>query len=435
MHGPKIEAIRAREILDSKGIPMVEVDVLTSGGYFGRGSSPCGVSVGSHEAFVLRDGDERYQGLGVRKAAKHVTDVIFPVLRGEDVRQQRTIDSIMIELDGTSDKSRLGANAIYSVSIAVARAAANSLGIPLYRYLNDAGTYTLPFPVFNMINGGTYGDMTIDFQEFLLVPSGAASYPDALRMGAEIFYRVGEVIAGRYGNHRLQIGKGAGWAAPVNEPARIFEILLEAADAAGYADDVKVGLDCAASQLYDQANDCYRIKGSSLRRRELVELLVDLAVAYPFCLIEDPVDEDDFEGHALLTERLDILISGDDLFVTNINRLRKGVELGAANAIVIKPNMVGTISEAMETAAYARGHGYLIIPGGRAGGSVDDPIPDIAVAAGAPLVKFGAPRAGEKINKYNRLLQIQDDLGESAYFLGFESLLHRGEKDHAEKSV
>jgi enolase len=420
--GSKITDIRAREIIDSKGIPMVEVDVLTSDGSLGRGSSPCGVSVGSHEAVVLRDGDERYQGLGVQKAIKHVTDIILPALRDADVCRQHTIDNIMIELDGTPDKSKLGTNAVYSVSIAVARAAANSLGIPLYRHLNDTETYTMPVPVFNMVNGGTYGDYIIDFQEFLLLPTGAGSYPEALRMGAEIFYRLEGIIARRYGRQRLQIGKGAGWAAPVNDPAQIFEILLEAASMAGYRDEVKVGLDCAASHFYDQSQGCYRIKGSHVNREDLIERLTELAEAYPLCLIEDPLDEDDFEGHASLTERLNILIAGDDLFVTNLDRLKKGMALKAANAVVIKPNMVGTISEALQAATYAETHNYRIIPGGRSGGCVDDPIPDFAVAAGARLVKFGALRAGEKINKYNRLLQIQDELGKAAVFPGFTNL-------------
>jgi enolase len=329
----------------------------------------------------------------------------------------------------------LGANAICSVSIAVARAAAACRGIPLYRHLNDCETYSLPLPVFNMINGGTYGDRKIDFQEFLLLPAGAASYPDALRMGAEVFYQLDKVIVKRYGTHGLQIGKGAGWAAPINEPAKVLELLLEAARIAGYADDVKVGIDCAASHFFDRAEGFYRFKEERLPRRALIEVLKQLAEAYPLCLIEDPLNEDDFEGHAMITRNGGILIAGDDLFVTNVDRLKKGVQMGAANAIVIKPNMVGTLSEALETVAYAKAHGYWIIPGGRAGGSVDDPITDLAVAVGAPLVKFGAPRAGEKINKYNRLLQIQDDLGTAAHFPDFVSLLHQGGKGYAQKGV
>ena len=435
MADPKIIDIKAREILDSKGIPMVEVDVLTSDGIVGRGSSPCGVSVGRHEAAVIRDGGQRYQGLGVQKAIKNVTDVILPALRGEDVCRQQHLDKLMIELDATADKSKLGANAICSVSIAVARAAAACRGIPLYRHLNDCETYSLPLPVFNMINGGTYGDLKIDFQEFLLLPAGAAGYPEALRMGAEIFFQLDKVIVKQYDRQCLQIGKGAGWAAPVKEPSKILELLLEAARIAGYADDVKVGIDCAASQFFDRTQGCYRFKDEHLQRSALIELLKELTKTYPLCLIEDPLEEDDFEGHALLTGQTQILIAGDDLFVTHLDRLKKGVQMGAANAIIIKPNMVGTISEALETAAYAKAHGYWIIPGGRAGGSVDDPITDLAVAMGAPLVKFGAPRAGEKINKYNRLLQIQDDLGSAAHFPDFVNLLCQRGKDYAQKGV
>ena len=422
MQGPKISVIKAREILDSKGIPMVEVDVLASDGSNGRGSSPCGISVGRHEAVVLRDGNKRFKGLGVRKAIENVTDIIFPALRGRNIRQQHALDSIMIELDATRDKSRLGANAIYSVSIAVARAAANSIGLPLYQYLAGSKEYTLPIPVFNMINGGIYGDKTVEIQEFLIVPTTGGSFSEALRMGVEVFYHLEGRIVQRYGQKHLQIGKGAGYAAPVNEPAEIFETLLEATVAAGYGDKFKVGLDCAASHFYDPQNGLYSYRGKKINRDEMIELLVELANTYPLCLIEDPLDEDDFEGHATITKRLNILISGDDLFVTNIARLKKGVRLGAGNAVVIKPNMVGTITEALEAADYAKDQGYCLMPGGRAGGSVDDPIPDIAVALGAPLVKFGAPRAGEKVNKYNRLLQIEDELGRNAQFFRFEDI-------------
>lgn len=423
MQGPTISTIRAREIIDSKGRPMLEVDVLASDNSMGRGSSPCGISVGRHEAIVLRDGEKRFGGLGVRKAMENVTDIIFPALRGRNIRQQHALDSIMIELDGTKDKSHLGANAIYSVSIALARAATNSLGLSLYQYLTDAKEYTLPIPVFNMLNGGVYGDRKVEIQEFLLVPTGAETYFEALRMSVEIFYQLESTIVKRFGQKHLHLGHSAGYAAPVNEPAEILQTLLDAGSAAGYTDKFKIGLDCAASHFYDQQDGCYLFRGKKTSRDEIVEFLVELANSYPLCLIEDPLNEDDFEGHASITKRLDILISGDDLFVTNIDRLKKGVSLGAANAIVIKPNMVGTISEALETAAYAREHNYCLVPGGRAGGSVDDPIPDIAVAVGAPLVKFGAPRAGEKVNKYNRLVQIEDEIGKAAQFSCFEDIM------------
>ncbi|MBW1961180.1 MAG: phosphopyruvate hydratase [Deltaproteobacteria bacterium] len=424
----RITEIRAREVLDSKGIPMVEADVIASDGSMGRATSPCGVSVGSHEAVVLRDGGERFHGLGVRKAVKNIIDTIFPALKGRDVRYQRAIDSVLNELDGTPDKSKLGANAIYSVSVAVARAASNSAGIPLYRHLGGSETYTLPIPVFNMINGGKYGGINVDFQEFLLLPTGAGSFQDALRMGVETFYHLQEVIVKRFGEHRLQIGRGAGYAAPVNEPAQVLETLLEAAEVAGYRGSVKVGLDCAATHFYDPSSHCYLFQGKSVKSRDIIKTLVELAETYPLFLIEDPLHEDDFKGHASITRRLDILIAGDDLFATQLERLKRGVSMGAGNAIVIKPNMVGTISEALETALYARDHGYCLIPGGRAGGSVDDPIPDIAIAVGASMVKFGAPRAGEKINKYNRLLQICDELGDDARWIDFKSLMQAHRK-------
>ena len=415
-----IADIRAREILDSKGLPMVEVDVLTTDGCLGRGSSPCGVSVGSHEAVVLRDGGARYGGMGVNKAISHVTEMIRPALRGRKVGDQKALDQIMIELDGTPDKSRLGANAIYSVSIALARAAAASAGVPLFRYLGGDRDYGLPTPVFNLINGGLYGERRVEIQEFLLIPSRAPDFESALRMGVEIFYQLDKVIAKRHGRAKVQIGKGAGYAAPVNEPSEIFEILLEAAGAAGFQDDVRLGLDCAASNFYDEASHAYLYKGQQLSPGQWIDFLVDLAGRYPLCLIEDPLQEDDFEGHAQLSKRLDILICGDDLFVTNLARVKKGAAMGAANAIVIKPNMVGTISEALETARYAQSQGFQLVPGGRSGGCADDPVPDIAVALGARLAKFGAPRAGEKVNKYNRLLQIRDELEGAAGFFGLK---------------
>ncbi|MEA1997390.1 MAG: phosphopyruvate hydratase [Gemmatimonadota bacterium] len=417
-----ISEITAREILDSKGRPMLEVDVLASDGSTGRGSSPCGTSVGRHEAVILRDGDRRFGGLGVRKAMKNVSEIIFPALRGKNILQQQKLDTIMIELDATTDKSRLGANSIYSVSIAAARAAANSLGLPLYQYLAETEKYILPIPVFNMINGGTYGDRKVEIQEFLLVPTAAETFSEALRMSVEVFGKLEGIIAKRYGRGSLQLGCGAGYAAPVNEPAECLETLLDAVEAAGYTDKFRVGLDCAASQFYDRESRYYMFRGKKTSRDEMIEFLVELADSYPVCMIEDPLDEDDFEGHASILERLDILISGDDLLVTNIERVKKSVAMKAANAIVIKPNMVGTITEALETAAYAKENGYCLVPGGRGGGSVDDPIPDIAVALGAPMVKFGAPRAGEKVNKYNRLFQITDEIGKAARFSRFEDI-------------
>ena len=412
MKNTKISSIKSREVLDSKGRPMVEVDVWCSDGSMGRGASPCGTSVGSHEAFVLRDSGKRFGGLGVQKAVKNVREIISPCLIGKEVQDQRLIDNLMVELDNTPNKSRLGGNAIYSVSIAVARAAANSLSLPLYRYLGDAEAYTLPIPAFNMINGGIYGNQYIELQEFLLVPTVAHSYAEAWRMSVEVFYKLNQVIKGRYGQKYIQTGHSAGYAAPINDPPEIIEILLQAVDEAGYGGLFKIGLDCAASHFYDSQKGYYIFRGKNTSRGEMIQFLNNLTQAYPIFMIEDPLYEEDFEGFAEMTKNMNILISGDDLFATNIDRLKKGINSSAANAIVLKPNMVGTISEALDTASWANKHGYVIIPSIRAGGSVDDPIPDIAVAVSAPLMKCGAPRSGERTTCQNRLLHIEEELGE-----------------------
>ena len=420
MKDDQIAAVKAREVLDSKARPTVEVDIWTVGGAMGRGASPCGTSVGRHEAFVLRDGEARYGGLGVRRAVKNVAEVIFPAIRGKSVLEQRVIDDLMIELDGTPNKSHLGANAIYSVSIAVARAAANTLQVPLYRYLGGPDANLLPVPMFNMINGGTYAATKVEFQEFHLIPAAAETYSEALRTGVEVFSALGEVIKRRYGKDRLSTGSSAGYGAPTNEPAAILETLLEAAEAAGYQGKCRVGLDCAASHFYDSKSGYYCFMGGQAGRDEIIRFLERLATSYSLFMIEDPLEEDDFEGHAEITRRLGSLIVGDDLFVTNLERLKRGIGLGAANAMVLKPNMVGTISEALDAARYAKDHGYCIVGSGRAGGSIDDPIPDISVAVGAPLAKFGAPRTGERIDKHNCLLRMEEELGGSSRFAGSE---------------
>lgn len=423
MGDPIISSIKAREILDSKGRPAVEVDVWTTAGSMGRGSSPCGTSVGRHEAFVLRDGGKRFGGLGVQQAVKNVREKIAPALLGKIVTEQAGLDDLLMELDGTPDKSHLGANAIYSVSVAVARAAAHSMGLPLYRYLGGAAAQVLPIPIFNMINGGLYSDRNIEFQEFLLIPSGASSYAEALRMGVEVFYQLKAVIQKRYGRKCLQIGHSAGYAAPVSEPAEIFDILLDAVKEAGYGGLFKLGLDCAASHFYNRTERCYTFKGRKIGREEIIQFLHSLTRSHPLFMIEDPLEEDDFQGFAEITRRLSLLIVGDDLFVTNLERLKEGIRRGAANAMVLKPNMVGTISEALETARCAKQHGYCLIPSSRAGGAVDDPIPDVAVAIGAPLIKCGAPRSGERTAYHNGLLRIEEELGESAGFSSLETLV------------
>ena len=413
-----ITEIKAREILDSKARPMVEVDIITADGVLGRGTSPCGTSTGSHEAFVLRDGGKRYGGLGVQHAVHNVLDVISPVLKGRSVMDQKAIDELMIELDGTANKSRLGANAIYSVSIAVARAAAATLHVPLYRHLGGPDVCMLPVPMFNMINGGSFAAAQLEIQEFHLIPATAKRYSEALQIGVEVYTALGEVIKRRYGRDRLYIGASAGYGVPTSDPGEVLELLLTAAEVAGYGGQCRVGLDCAASEFYDSATGQYHLCGKLLRREDLIGLLEGLARKYDLFMIEDPLDENDFEGFAEITRRIPAIIVGDDLLVTNLQRLKRAVELGAANAMLLKPNQVGTISEALEAARYAQAHGYKVFGSGRAGGSIDDPITDIAVAVGAQCVKFGAPRSGERLGKHNCALRFEEELGSLARFAG-----------------
>jgi enolase len=420
MPSDTIVELKAREILDSKARPLVEVDVLTASGVVGRGASPCGTSTGAHEAVVLRDGGKRYGGLGVLRAVRNVLEVIAPALKGRGAANQSELDCLLTELDGTPDKSRLGGNAVYSVSIAAARAGAACRGVPLYRHLGGDDPCCLPVPLFNVINGGRFPSAQLEFQEFHLIPATARCYSEALRMAVEIYGVLAEAIRRRYGEDRLYAGASAGYGVPASDPAEVIDLLLEAVAAAGYAGQCRIGLDCAASEFYDGAAARYRLCGKALTSEELIGLLLELARSYNLFMIEDPLHQDDFEGFAEITRRTRAIIAGDDLFVTNLQRLRRGVALGAANAMILKPNMVGTISEALAAARFAREHGYHLIGSGRAGGTIDDPITDIALAAGARLVKFGAPRTGERLAKHNYMLRLEEELGSSARFAGAE---------------
>ena len=418
MAGMTIVAVKARELLDSKARPIVEVDVWTADGVMGRGSSPCGTSVGRHEAVVLRDHEKRYGGLGVRQAIRNVEEVIFPAIKGESVLDQRRLDDRMIDLDGTPNKARLGTNAIYSVSIAVARAAAASLRQPLFRYLGGEGATLLPVPMFNMVNGGKYGPVRMEIQEFLLIPVGAGSYAEAQRMGVEIFCALGEVLSHRYGRDRTSTGSYAGHAAPTSEPDEILDCMIQATEAAGYGGLCRLGLDCAASHFYEARQRFYRFRGREAGRDQLIQYFEALSRSYSLLLLEDPLEEDDFDGYAEITKRVPSRIVGDDFFAMNLERLKRGVSLGAANGMILKPNMVGTISEALVAARYAAANGYLVVGSCRAGGTVDDPIPEVAVATGAPLIKLGAPRTGERVGLQNCLLRVEEELGRAAVFAG-----------------
>lgn len=431
MENPKIASLKSREVLDSKGRPMVEVEIRASDGSVGRGACPCGTSVGSHEAVFLRDGDQRFAGRGVRKAVRNVREIIAPALRGTRITDQKKIDGIMLELDGTPDKSLLGANAIYSVSIAAARAASASRSSPLFAYLAGMAPSflpALPIPVPNMINGGTYGDRKVDFQEFLLMPVSSSTYSEALRMSVEVFYRLEEVIRLRFGPQGLELGHSAGYAAPVNDPEEIIETLLAATEKAGYGGMFKVGLDCAASHFYNKKKRCYSFRGDEIGRDEMIRLIEDLANSYPIFMVEDPLEEDDFEGFAALSKKLKVIVAGDDLFVNNPERLRRGITLKSANGVILKPNMVGTLTEALDFASWAIDQGYFVIPSIRSGGDAEDPIPDIAVAVGASFIKCGAPRSSERTSCQNRLLRIEEELGASAKYQSFEKLVSRLKK-------
>jgi enolase len=425
MRGAEICNIKAREILDSKGRPMVEVDVITNDGFVGRGSAPCGTSVGSHEAFILRDNEKRFQGLGVRKAVQNIHDIIAPLLIGRNVFDQRIIDEMMISCDGTTNKTRLGANAIYSISIAVARAAAMTAQQPLFKYVGGISACRLPVPIFNMVHGGTYVGAQVEFQEFSMIPMNARSYSEAVMIGFEILHELACTIEERLGKKFLLTGMSGAYVAPMSDPAGIIELILEAALRAGYRDKVGIHLDCAASHFYDVSHQCYRFQGKEIGRPELIGFYAKLS-RYPLLIIEDPFHEDDYEGFSLLSERINAIVAGDDLFVTNINRLKEGIRLHAANAIIFKPNQAGSLSEALDAADLARQRGLLIIPSSRVGGPVDDPIPELAVATGAPLAKFGPPRTGERTSYHNMLLRIEEELGSAARFA--QTNLARDEK-------
>lgn len=406
----RIKRVVARQIFDSKGRPMLEVDIITDSGAMGSGSSPTGTSVGKHESVVLRDGDmSAFKGLGVLQAVKNVQEIIAPAIIGMDVEEQELIDKTMIALDGTPDKSKLGGNAVYSTSIAAARAAACSNNLPLYKYLSGDSEIHIPVPAFNMINGGSYGANRLDFQEFMVVPWKAATFHQAMQIAVEIFYELPQIILSKNGN--VTVGNYSGYGAPAQDPAVVLDILCAAAEATGHLDKVAFAIDCASSELYDKQTEKYRFMGQPITANEVINVVGDLSKQYPIMFVEDILDEDDFAGFALATNMLyPTRIVGDDLFATNLARVKAGLELNACNGMIFKPNQVGSLTEALTTQSYARDRGFMVIPSGRAGGAVDDPIREIAVGIKAPLVKIGAPRSGERINSMNQLLRIEETL-------------------------
>jgi len=404
-----IKKVHAREILDSRGNPTIEVDVVTESGW-GRASVPSGASTGKNEALELRDRDNRYSGKGVRKAVHNVNTEIKKAITGMDVRKQREIDMAMLELDGTQNKSRLGANAILGVSLAVAHAASNSLHIPLYRYLGGINTFSMPVPTLNVLNGGKHAGNKLAIQEFMIQPIGAESFSEALRMSAETYHILGDLLSKKYGISAINVGYEGGYAPPLTNTQDALDALVSAIEEAGYQKKITLGIDAAASEFY--RDGVYSIDGNKLSGEELADYYLDLVKTYPIILIEDPFHEEAFDDFSALTKRLDIIIVGDDIFVTNTSRLEKGIKNNAGNALLLKVNQIGTLSEAFDAARLAHKSRYKVVVSHRSAETEDTTIADISVAIGAELIKTGAPARGERTAKYNRLLRIEEELGD-----------------------
>ena len=413
-----IASIKAREIIDCRGYPTLQVDVLTEAGVLGRADTPCGRSTGQHEAVEVRDGGKRYHGLGVQKAVANVNQVIAPALQGRDVTRQRELDALMAhDLDGTPDKSNLGANAIVGVSLALARAAAASLGLPLYKYL-DNNAHIIPTPLINLIGGGKLGASDLEIQEFHVVPVGAESIGHALQIATEINAELRELILAKYGKMAVNTGDEGGFMPPMRGFREPLEYLVRAVKRAGYEKEVVYALDVAATHFHDAKADTYLVAGERLTRADMIAQYKALLAEFPIVSIEDPLYEDDWEGFAQITRELDTQIVGDDLFVTNPVRLRKGIEMGAANALLWKVNQIGTLSEALDAATLAFRNRYGVQVSERSGETEDPIIADIVVGLNAGQIKTGAPIRGERTSKYNRLLQIAEELGDQAVYAG-----------------
>jgi enolase len=424
----EIVQIRAREILDSRGNPTVEADVILESGALGRAAVPSGASTGEHEAVELRDGDKsHYLGKGVLQAVENIETIIAPELEGFDATNQRLLDATLIQLDGTPNKSKLGANAILAVSMAAARASAQTLEIPLYRYLGGSNASILPTPMMNILNGGAHADSNVDFQEFMVMPVGAERFSDALRWGAEVFHTLKGVLKKK--GYSTAVGDEGGFAPSLSSNSEAIELILEAITLAGYkpGEQIAIALDPAASEFYDKEKGKYIFKKSDQRElssEEMANFWDNWSRQYPIVSIEDGLAEDDWEGWRILTEKAGsrIQLVGDDLFVTNVQRLQRGIEEGIANSILIKVNQIGTITETFEAIELGRRYGYTSIISHRSGETEDTFIADLAVATGAGQIKTGSASRTDRIAKYNQLLRIEEELGQGAAFLGLESI-------------
>jgi len=416
----QIERIHARQILDSRGNPTVEVEVQLRSGAQGRAAVPSGASTGEFEATELRDGGERWQGKGVTRAVANVNGEIAEALTGTDASEQQTLDRALIALDGTANKSRLGANAILGVSLAAAHAQAGEQGLALWRYLGGSSARVLPVPMMNVLNGGVHADNKVDFQEFMVVPCGARTFSECLRMGAEVYQALKRALHER--GLSTAVGDEGGFAPDLGSNEDALKMLIAGIEAAGYSpgEDVAIALDPAASELYVDGAYVLECEGRSLSAAELTDYWADLVGRYPIVSIEDGMDEEDWEGWKTLTERLGagVQLVGDDVFVTNTERLRRGIEAGVANSILIKVNQIGTLTETLEAIAMAREAGYTAVMSHRSGETEDVTIADLAVATGCGQIKTGAPSRSERVAKYNQLLRIEEQLGDAAEFPG-----------------
>ena len=430
-----ITDIYAREVLDSRGNPTVEVELYTESGAFGRGIVPSGASTGEHEAVELRDGDKsRFMGKGVTKAVDNVNKLIAKEIVGYDVTDQRAIDQAMIKLDGTPNKAKLGANAILGVSIAAARAAADELEMPLYNYLGGFNAHVLPTPMMNVINGGAHSDNKVDFQEFMIMPVGAPSIKEAIRMGSETFHNLKAILNER--GYSTAVGDEGGFAPDLKNNEEPFEILVEAIERAGYkpGKDIAIAFDCAASEFYNEETGKYDLKGEgengqSFTAEEFVDLLDSIVDKYPIVSIEDPLDENNWEDWQMATAKLGkkVQIVGDDLFVTNTDYLAKGIKMGVANSILIKVNQIGTLTETVEAIEMAKEAGYTAIVSHRSGETEDTTIADLVVAMNAGQIKTGSMSRTERIAKYNQLMRIEDQLESTSEYKGIHGFYNLDE--------
>ena len=414
-----IEALNAREILDSRGNPTVEVEVLLEDGVAARAAVPSGASTGAFEAYELRDGDKnRYLGKGVQGAVSAVLDVLAPAIEGVEASEQRTVDQILIDTDGTANKEKVGANAILGVSLAVAKAAAESADLPLFRYVGGANAHILPVPMMNVINGGAHADTAVDIQEFMVLPIGAESFSEALRMGTETYHALKAEL--QKAGMQTGLGDEGGFAPELASNRAALDFLVSAIEAAGYKPgvDIALGLDVTATEMYSKGK--YSFEGEMRDAGFMSDYYADLVANYPLVTIEDPLDENDWEGWVALTQAIGdkVQLVGDDLFVTNPARLGDGIKQGAANSLLVKVNQIGTLSETLDAVSMAHTHGYTAVLSHRSGETEDTTIADLAVATNCGQIKTGAPARSERVAKYNQLLRIEEDLGDAAVYAG-----------------